>query len=285
MFLNHLYNIVTANIENKNYFALRKEMIVKIFLHIANIILGSFALINFFIYKKELLASVDMLAALVSLYAIFKLREAKNLSIAILISSINIFIFFLVYIYLNQNSDNGLVWLIFLPIFIIPLNGHNRGLLISLVFYALASFIAYNGIGIWENGAWNFHSYIRFVLSSLVLVYIVYVTELAIFRSNTLLHKKEIKERVYIQKLQAIADKDHLTNIFNRRKITAIIEEEITKANLSSLKLSVAMIDIDFFKNVNDTYGHNIGDSVLIHFAKILQSSLRETDFIGRWGG
>ena len=48
---------------------------------------------------------------------------------------------------------------------------------------------------------------------------------------------------------------------------------------------AVVLIDVDFFKNVNDTFGHDIGDKVLLEIAKILQESIRGTDILGRWGG
>ena len=285
-FLTRFYDILTVNtLKSKDYFEFRREMIVRIFLHIANFILSFFALINFFLYDKIALAIADTAAAIISLYALYLLRKSKKLQTIITISSINIFLFFLVYIALNQNNEFGLIWTIFLPIFIIPLNGHKRGLLISLAFYTIAFVIAYFGIGIWNDNSWTFHSYIRFVLASLVLVYIIYVTELAIYRSNLLLYKKEIKEKEYIQKLRQMADKDTLTQLYNRRRIDEIITKEIAIAKRYNTSLCLAIIDIDFFKNVNGTYGHNIGDITLVTFAKELSRLLRQTDYIARWGG
>jgi len=285
-FLTHIYNILTVNtLKSKNHFEVRREMIVRIFLHIANFILVTFALVNFILYHKIALAVADTLAATISFYALYMLKKSKNLKNIIMISSLNLFIFFLIFITLNQNNDFGLIWTIFLPIFIIPLNGHKKGLIISLVFYIVAFTIAYFGIGKWDEGLWNFHSYIRFVLASLVLVYIIYVTELAIFRSNLLLYEKELKEKEYTQKLQELANRDALTKLYNRRKINELTEQEINIAKRYNTPLCLAIIDIDFFKKINDTYGHNSGDNTLIIFAQTLKNLLRKTDYVGRWGG
>ena len=285
--LKKLYAIITADSYDtkKNHFELRKEMLIRVFLHITTFILVFFTLVNFFVYHKYLLAGVELIASLISIFALMKLKNPKTLQKAIVISSTNIFIFFLFYLFVNQNVDNGLIWTIFLPIFIIPLNGHKEGLYISLFFYAIVFIVAYMGIGVWQHGVWNFHSYMRFVLASLVLVYITYITELAIYRSNVLLSKKEAKEIEYIQKLKEMSQKDYLTSLYNRRETSDLLAIEMKKFHRYDNAMALAIIDIDFFKNINDTYGHNRGDSVLVSFAQQLRDALRETDIVGRWGG
>ncbi len=280
-----LYDFFTANIQRENYFELRKEIIVRVFLSIAAFILIAFGALNFFVYHKYNLALIDAFASIVSIYSLFQLQHKKTLQLAIKISSLNLFFFFLAYLYLNQNNDNGLVWLIFLPLFIIPLNGHKKGLIISLVFYAIAFSIAYFGIGVWDDGLWNFHSYIRFVLSSLVLVYMVYITELAIYRTNIFLEEKEKANKLYMEQLKDNAQKDYLTNVFNRRRVHELLVSELQTSKRYNIPFCVAIVDIDFFKHINDKYGHNIGDEVLVNFSQIFTKLLRETDIFGRWGG
>lgn len=86
----------------------------------------------------------------------------------------------------------------------------------------------------------------------------------------------EVAEKAYI---------DDLTKIFNRNKFNEIFELEIKKNKRSNEPLSVALIDIDHFKLFNDTYGHLIGDEVLIAMAQTVQYGIRETDTFARWGG
>jgi diguanylate cyclase (GGDEF)-like protein len=81
------------------------------------------------------------------------------------------------------------------------------------------------------------------------------------------------------------ATHDQLTGLLNRRAILDRLHEELVRARRYGDVLAVGMIDIDHFKQVNDTYGHQAGDDVLCGFVQILSKSFREYDAIGRVGG
>lgn len=85
--------------------------------------------------------------------------------------------------------------------------------------------------------------------------------------------------------LKNIASTDALTGLANRSKFNQVIEQQIELAQSTANPLSLLFVDIDFFKEVNDTYGHNVGDEVLKALAKILKNSVRTNDFVVRWGG
>ncbi|WP_345980020.1 diguanylate cyclase [Sulfurimonas sp. HSL3-2] len=87
------------------------------------------------------------------------------------------------------------------------------------------------------------------------------------------------------KRLEVISVTDKLTGIFNRRKLDEILHLEIEKAKRYDKTLSLIIIDIDHFKRVNDTYGHQTGDSVLRSASQILQNNIRKIDFLGRFGG
>ena len=92
-----------------------------------------------------------------------------------------------------------------------------------------------------------------------------------------------------ITKLQATlweqATQDPLTQLFNRRYFNEISKNEILKAERSGNPLALLLIDADHFKKVNDAFGHNIGDQVLIKLAEIMRNQCRQTDIICRFGG
>ena len=78
---------------------------------------------------------------------------------------------------------------------------------------------------------------------------------------------------------------DSLTNLFNRRHFDAEFDREFKRAKRYNNALSVAIIDIDFFKKINDTYGHLCGDYVLRECAYIIKENFRQTDIVFRYGG
>lgn len=81
------------------------------------------------------------------------------------------------------------------------------------------------------------------------------------------------------------ADIDPLTGIFNRRFATEDLEKQVRKARIQGQKLSIALVDLDHFKNVNDHFGHAAGDEVLSHFVLTTSWLLRRTDIFARFGG
>ena len=98
--------------------------------------------------------------------------------------------------------------------------------------------------------------------------------------------KREIEERKSAQKtLQKLASIDPLTGVLNRREFFVLGEREVEHAVQAGRPLTVILFDIDRFKQINDSYGHAIGDQFLIHTTKALSESLRQGEIIGRYGG
>ncbi len=101
--------------------------------------------------------------------------------------------------------------------------------------------------------------------------------------------KVRIKNGVRIIALEdsrlKMANTDNLTQLWNRKKIIEILEEELNRSNREGKTVGVAMLDIDYFKEINDTHGHDAGDKVLIEVTSRLKNTLRNYDQIGRYGG
>lgn len=87
------------------------------------------------------------------------------------------------------------------------------------------------------------------------------------------------------ESLQDQSIRDPMTRAFNRRHLETVIEKELAKAVRYGRQLSIAMIDIDHFKRYNDTHGHQAGDAALIAVAQHMQSALRDSDWLFRYGG
>jgi len=92
-----------------------------------------------------------------------------------------------------------------------------------------------------------------------------------------------LREANQILREQAI--RDSLTGLYNHKRSLELLEDEIKRSMRYSNSLSVLMLDIDYFKKVNDQYGHQTGDDVLVTVSGIIQNTIRETDIAGRYGG
>jgi two-component system chemotaxis response regulator CheY len=95
----------------------------------------------------------------------------------------------------------------------------------------------------------------------------------------------ERQHRESLERMQKMATHDSLTDLFNRRALYDIAENELARARREKKPVSLVMMDIDHFKNVNDAFGHNIGDQALRRVAHIILEKIRTYDTAGRWGG
>jgi diguanylate cyclase (GGDEF)-like protein/PAS domain S-box-containing protein len=97
---------------------------------------------------------------------------------------------------------------------------------------------------------------------------------------------QDITERKRLQEqLHQYATTDELTGLFNRRHFLDLAQRELKRAMRLNNPLALAMIDVDHFKWINDTYGHAMGDQALVVFKEVCQKNIREVDILSRWGG
>jgi len=99
------------------------------------------------------------------------------------------------------------------------------------------------------------------------------------------LYQRGLKLKEAYNRIEELAELDELTGAFNRRCIMRMLDEEIARASRSGSPCSIALIDLDHFKRVNDTYGHPTGDEVLRTFAITMFANIRSVDRFGRYGG
>ncbi|MEI8031142.1 MAG: GGDEF domain-containing protein [Comamonadaceae bacterium] len=88
-----------------------------------------------------------------------------------------------------------------------------------------------------------------------------------------------------LELVNRLVREDQLTGALNRRGLDDALKREISRVARASTPLCIAMLDIDNFKNINDSHGHQAGDQVLVHLVDIIQDTIRTNDLIGRYGG
>jgi diguanylate cyclase len=110
-------------------------------------------------------------------------------------------------------------------------------------------------------------------------VYIVTLSGIARLKTHL------VQARAQADAMNAAANIDYLTGVANRRATAHVLQQALTRAQELGEMLSVILLDIDHFKQINDTFGHDVGDQVLIEVAGTLRQHLRAADRLGRWGG
>jgi diguanylate cyclase (GGDEF)-like protein len=107
----------------------------------------------------------------------------------------------------------------------------------------------------------------------------------AVEEATKRLHDAMVSNDAARRKLQLLASRDDLTGLMNRRHFMESAATELRRAQRYGRPTAVALGDLDFFKSLNDTYGHGAGDAVLRTFAEMLTESLRQSDLLCRYGG
>lgn len=145
------------------------------------------------------------------------------------------------------------------------------------LFVALA--LIARGIGAWlDPGAFST------ILTPNLLHSVLYLGSYALIVAGSLAFLLMHKERSD-EETTRLATTDPLTGVFNRRTFIELAEQELARARRTDTPLSLMMLDLDHFKRVNDTYGHLVGDQVLVSFTKLVRECMRRGDLVVRYGG
>ena len=106
------------------------------------------------------------------------------------------------------------------------------------------------------------------------------------YEGEKIIGYREVSQNITNEKMiEAISETDVLTGLCNRVRLDVVLENELQRVKRSQSSFSVIMVDVDYFKAVNDQYGHLVGDSVLTELANLLKDNSRQVDTVGRWGG
>lgn len=150
----------------------------------------------------------------------------------------------------------------------------------SLVFFGISVILGLtHGIGEWLSRGEMAELYLlgRFYLANAAYIVLLMV--------SVRLNEQYVRVRTLAETMTHLAHTDTLIQIANRRELDVAIAREINRAIRHSQPLSLIMFDLDHFKQVNDTYGHDTGDTVLKKAAHTVRGLLRIPDLLGRWGG
>ncbi|MDH5393768.1 MAG: GGDEF domain-containing protein [Gammaproteobacteria bacterium] len=121
-------------------------------------------------------------------------------------------------------------------------------------------------------------NYANVIALYVILAYFTFIYSWAANQSE-----KRLKE--LSSQWENLASKDMLSGLYNRRAMTELLNEEVSRVNRGDKSFTLAMVDIDKFKTINDSYGHQAGDEIIKSIAQIMSAHFRHHDMISRWGG
>ena len=122
------------------------------------------------------------------------------------------------------------------------------------------------------------------VLAGIVLAAVaVLAGRMGVMRARLRAQKAELERA--LERIGQLASRDELTGLINRRHMSPLIEFERARQRRDASNMTIALLDIDLFKRINDSHGHQAGDTVLKAFADVARQVLRATDVLARWGG
>ena len=190
-----------------------------------------------------------------------------------------LFFFLMIYlVYTGGVSNTGPLWIYSLPIIMMFLLGFKSGLFYTMLFIVLNVIILFIPIDGLLQASYSFAYKVRIILALLVMTFLASVYEYLREMSFDTMSQMS-------QKLEDVSNQDYLTKVYNRRGIHHQLEHACKLYNKDNQGFSLILCDIDHFKNINDMYGHNVGDTVLKRVAEEIKKILREEDALARWGG
>jgi diguanylate cyclase (GGDEF)-like protein len=173
-------------------------------------------------------------------------------------------------------GETGLFWAYLLLPILFVLFGAKTGLLVSVL--SFLGFIMVLNVPYFNVTHYDSSHISRFLITYFLLFAFLYIKEYFAeygFKSLTRLSDRNHRQ----------ANLDSLTSLPNRRFLDSIYFEEVRRDPMSFFPMTVAVVDVDRFKTVNDSLGHDVGDQVLVHVAEVLKNNLRGDDIVARTGG
>jgi len=209
-------------------------------------------------------------------YYTYKRYNKIALSSAIILYSLYLLMFYLMFTGGVENT--GPLWIYIVAPVSVFIHGLKRGLIDITLFVVIISIIMFMPIETIEHATYSTEFKLRLLYSFLTVTFLSALYEYS--REQSYKHTLELSK-----KYQRLAHFDPLTQLSNRRDALCLLKREQARILRNKEPLTIILCDVDHFKKINDKYGHNAGDAVLIELSKIFTQQIRKQDCISRWGG
>ena len=153
----------------------------------------------------------------------------------------------------------------------------------------LAGFLMLGGVmaykGLFDPGAYDPKVDLLHLLFAAIVLAAVSQLAVRLGRLRQRLRAQKVELQAALERIRELATRDPLTGLLNRRAMAEVLHTQAGDRRVETDGLSLALIDLDHFKRINDSHGHAVGDQVLQHFAVAATATLRTGDILSRWGG
>lgn len=232
---------------------------------------GIIGTLNITLFDAPEIAFFDYLGLTLAVSILWFVNKGGNFKVASWAVIIAIATILLAFVHLAEGRNYSLMWVTILPPFAFFLLGRRDGSWVSAIILGYCSWYMYQLINQQVTANLSLGALFNFIEVATAQVFLFR------FYENS-------RQEAYDQ-LQKTAITDPLTKVFNRLHLDNTLSAVISQSNRANQPVSVLLLDVDHFKDVNDKYGHLIGDKVLIKLCDVLRDTIRETDSLGRWGG
>ena len=182
------------------------------------------------------------------------------------------------YVLISGPKDYAFAWILVLPPISYFLLGRNAGRFVTM--FSLAFIF----VGIlffslpWKSDTFNLVSFVNLLFAAICVTILISFSELSRAKAYDFIQLKN-------EELMRLSHTDALTGISNRLKLDEVMMKELARVRRGTPHFSIIMGDLDLFKRFNDSYGHLVGDQILVEIASAIVPICRLTDTVGRWGG
>ena len=256
----------------------RRVQLMETTLALMQVYFFAIGIMNITVFDLPVMAVVDFIGCALAIAIMVYFRFSNNVELTAWLIVVLIGAILVVFIQSAEGRNYALDWLTVFPPLAFFLLGRKVGFYLSVVFFVYCfSFIAIES-PYWQPAVFKAEALSNMLLATTILILLFRHFELTRAEAFAALERKNIQ-------LQHLSTTDSLTGLSNRGKLDHILGEQLAQAQLKSTPLCVMLVDIDYFKQINDNYGHLAGDQMLIEAAKVLQKYSREPYQLGRWGG
>jgi len=275
LLMNSISKSFNSNVSEYNLTVekLRKIYLINIFNLIAFIFTFSLGIHALYL-SMHILAFILLFVSIILVANYFYLKVAHKINIASGILSSLFFMLFLYLVYTGGVDRTGPLWIYPLPMIIMFLLGLRQGIIYMTLFFIAIIFILFGLDSPLYSDAFK----LRIVLSLFLVTFLASIYEY-------LGQKRFESMKVMSKQLEEASNKDHLTQVYNRRGIHKKLENTYRHHKTDNKNFSLMLCDIDYFKKINDNFGHEAGDKVLKIVARKIENIIRKEDIVSRWGG